>query len=136
MATTRWAAGGALVLLLSAAARAQVLVTVPNIYETTNGPGVSSILIAPQNNPWTVQLVLNANQLTGMIGTTITGITYRLNAVTPNGYPRFDRPATTWSDYRISLGPSVAPSLATTTFAANYLSPPTLVRSGPLTVGP
>ncbi len=136
MAATRWAAGGALVLLLSAAAPAQILVTVPNIYESTNGPGVSSILIAPQNNPWTVQLIWNANQLTGLVGTQITGITYRLNAVTPNGYPRFDRPATTWADYRISLGPSVTPNLATGTFAANYLSAPTLVRSGPLTVGP
>jgi hypothetical protein len=133
MATTRPAAAAALVLFLAAEAPAPVIVTVPNIYATTGGSGVSNILIANQGNPWSVQIIWNANQLTSLVGSQITGISYRLSPAIPNSYPLR---TTTWADYRVSLAPAVAPSLATTTFANNVLAPPTRVRSGPFTVGP
>jgi hypothetical protein len=130
----RSATAAALGLWLAARAPAQDYVTVPNVYATSSGGGASAILIAPQNNPWTVQLLWNPNQLTGLApGSQITGVTYRLNAVVPNGYPL---QTTTWADYRISLGPSVLPSQATATFADNFLAPPTLVRSSTLTAAP
>ena len=128
----RSGAAAALGLWLVATAPAQDYVTVPNVYATSSGGGASAILIAPQNNPWTVQLLWNPNQLTGLApGSQITGVTYRLNAVVPNGYPL---QTTTWADYRISIGPAVAPAAVGTVFANNFTAPATLVRSGPLTV--
>jgi hypothetical protein len=133
MFAPRFAASVAWLLLLSAGGRAQTFVVVPNAFADTAGTGASSLLISPQNNPRTVQIVWNANQLTDLVGAQITALTYRLSAALPNGYPI---QTTTWSDYNISLGPSVLPSQASTTFANNFLAPPTPVRSGPLTVPP
>jgi hypothetical protein len=120
-------------LALAAPAAAQVSTTIPNIYATTSGTGLSNVLDSPQNNPWTVQLIWNANQLTNLVGMQLTSIHYRLGAAIPNGYPLT---TTTWADYQISFGPSVTPAAASTTIANNFLATPTLVRSGPLTVSP
>jgi hypothetical protein len=116
-----------------APASAQVTATVPNIYASAGGTGVSNILIGQTGNPWSVELIWNANQLTGLVGSQITSVKYRLGSVVPGGYPLT---TTTWSDYRISFGSSVAPSAASTTLSSNFTATPTLVRSGPLTVGP
>ena len=106
---------------------------VPNIYANAEGPGSSNSLIRNAGNPRTVQIILNQNQLTSMVNHSITGITYRLTNSLPNGYPIFQ---TTWSDYQIQLGPSVAPGSAVAQFASNFTSPPVTVRTGPLTVAP
>jgi hypothetical protein len=119
-------------LTLPSLSSAQVVV-VPNIFTSAPGGAGSQSLIGVQNNPWTVQLIWNENQLTGLIGSQITSIRYRLNTVIPNGYPL---QTTTWSDYRISMGGSVAPNQATGTYANNFVGSPVLVRSGPLTVPP
>ena len=120
-------------LAIAVPTSAQVTTAVPNIYANTDGTGVSNILIGPTGNPWSVELIWNANQLTGLIGSEITSVKYRQSSAAPGGYPLT---TTTWSDYRISFGASVAPSAASTTLASNFLVSPTLVRSGPLTVGP
>jgi hypothetical protein len=120
-------------LAAATSAAAQVVVVVPNIYTSTTGSGLSQVLIGIQGNPRTSQFIWNANQLAGLIGMQITGVNYRLHTAIPNGYPL---QTTTWSDYRISMGPSVTPSLATGTYASNFLTTPTLVRSGPLSVPP
>jgi hypothetical protein len=125
----------ALVVGLGASAplAAQVFVVAPNIYTNAEGPGSSSVPIHIQNNPWTFQLIINANQLTGLVGTEISGIAYRHSAVMGGSYP--NQP-TTWSNYVIRLGPSVAPSAATGTFADNFTAAPTEVHSGAFSVSP
>jgi hypothetical protein len=125
----------AIVIALTASAPllAQVSAVVPNIYTNTTAPGYSGTLIGVTASPFTTELIWNANQLTGLIGSQLTSIQYREGHGLPNGYP-FS--TTTWSDYRISLAPSVAPSAVSATFADNFTASPTLVRSGPLTVAP
>jgi hypothetical protein len=114
-------------------AAGQSFVVAPNIYENTEGPGSSNSLIRNAGNPRTVQIIFSATQLTEMVNRNITGVTYRLSNVLPGGYPLV---TTTWSQYQIRLGPSVAPASAGTTFADNFLTATTLVRTGPLTVPP
>jgi hypothetical protein len=133
MTAQRWIVSLATALALASNAQAQVVVVVPNIFTSTTGSGLSQVLIGIQGNPRTSQFIWNTDQLTGLIGMQITGVNYRLHTAIPNGYPL---QTTTWSDYRISAGPSVTPNLATGTYASNFLTPPTLVRSGPLTVPP
>ncbi len=132
MPAVRFAAGVAVLLLAAASSPAQVVVVVPNVFTDAEGPGSNNTLIRNQGNPRTAELLFNANQLANLLGLQITGITYRLSTL-PGGYPL---QTTTWADYRISLGPSVAPNQATGTFATNFTASPTLVRSGPLTVPP
>lgn len=131
MTALRIAAAAA--LSVATIASAQVVAVVPAVYASAEAPGSNSAPIAFINNPRTVQFLMNANQLTDLVDRPITGITYRLSNVTPGAYPLVP---TTWAEYRIRLGPAVAPAAATTTFADNYTSPPQLVRSGPLTVPP
>jgi hypothetical protein len=133
MFAQRWIISLTVGLALASGARAQVVVAVPNVFTNTTGSGLSQVLIGIQGNPRTSQFIWDTNQLTGLIGMEITGVRYRLHTAIPNGYPL---QTTTWSDYRISAGPSVTPALATGTYASNFLTPPTLVRSGPLTVPP
>src|SRR5436305_12689064 len=116
----------AAVLSLPLGATAQVYNVVPNVYPNSGGSGYSNTLDGQTGNPWTIQLIWSANQLTSIVGSEITGITYRLGRNLPGGYPLV---TTTWSDYRISLAPSVAPAQASTTIADNFLLPPTQVRS-------
>jgi hypothetical protein len=133
MWATRLGTSAALFLLVAASASAQVVTVIPNVFADAEGPGSNNSLIRNQDNPRTVQLLWNANQLTSLVGLQITGITYRLSGNLPGGYPL---QTTTWADYRVSLGPSVAPNQATETFATNFTAPPTLVRSGAWTVAP
>lgn len=106
---------------------------VPNVYTNDEGPASTPLPIHVQDNPWTFQLILNQNQLTGLVGHDLTAISYRHSAVMGGGYPL---QPTTWSNYVIRLGPSVAPNTATGTFAANFTAAPTEVHSGSFTVPP
>jgi hypothetical protein len=110
---------------------AQTQVVVPNVYTNTGATAVSAVPIHIQNNPWTFQLIYHESQLTGLIGKDLTAISYRRGATEGGGYPL---QTTTWSNYVVRLGPSVAPSSATGTFANNFTAAPTLVNSGPWTV--
>jgi hypothetical protein len=112
---------------------AQVNVVVPNFYTNTNGTGVTAVPIDIQGHPWTIQLIYNQSQLTGLVGQDITGIAYRRGATAGGGYPL---QTTTWSTYVIRLGPSVAPNAATGTYASNFTAAPTQVHSGSFTVPP
>jgi len=112
---------------------AQVNVVAPNFYTSTEGPGSSSVPIHITNNPWSFQLIIGASQLTGLVGTEITGFAYRHSAVMGGSYPL---QTTTWSNYVVRMGPSVAPNAATGTFANNFTSTPTQVHAGAFTVSP
>jgi hypothetical protein len=106
-------------------------VTAPNIYATAEGPGSSNGLIRNLANPRTVQLIFDQNQLSGLVNHQITSVFYRLSSNLPGGYPLVQ---TTWTEYQIQLGPSHSPVDADVTFAANYVSSPVMVRTGPLSV--
>lgn len=117
-------------LTLTSIARADV--AVPNQYAMT--PGSTSGLntfIRDNGNPRTGQLLINANELTGIVGSSINGITFRLWTGATAAYPAT---TATWADYTISLGPGVAFGSQTTTFASNFTATPTVVRTGPLTI--
>jgi hypothetical protein len=122
----------ALGLGLSSPAPAQeVQVVVPNFYTNTNGTGVTAVPIDTQGHSWTIQLIYNQSQLTGLIGQDITGIAYRRGATAGGSYPLSQ---TTWDPYVVRLGPSVAPNAATGTFASNFTAAPTQVHSGSFSV--
>jgi hypothetical protein len=121
-------------LAASPPALAQVNVVVPNIYTNALGGGVSAVPIDIQGHSWTIQLIYDQGQLTNLVGQDITGIAYRRGApAAGGGYPL---QTTTWSNYVVRLGPSVAPTAATGTYATNFTTAPTQVRSGPWTVPP
>jgi hypothetical protein len=116
-----------------AAAHAQTQIVVPNAYQNLNGLGVSDLPIDIQGHSDTLQLIISGSQLTNLVGMDLTAISYRRGATQGGGYPL---QTTTWSNYVIRLGPSVAPNSATGAFASNYTAAPTQVRSGPWTVPP
>jgi hypothetical protein len=120
---------------LTAPVSAQVptQVVVPNFYTNTNGLGVTAVPIDIQGHSWTIQLIYNQNQLTGLVGQDITGISYRRGATAGGSYPLV---TTTWSSYVVRVGPSVAPSAATGTYASNFTAAPTQVHSGSFSVTP
>lgn len=139
MSRAHWLAV-ALVVGWSAAAPAQIIpppgptgVVVPNVYTNQNGLGVTALPIDIQGHPRTLQWIISAGQLTNLVGMDLTGISYRRGATQGGSYPLV---TTTWSTYVIRLGPSVAPSAATATFASNFTSTPVQVRSGSWTVPP
>jgi hypothetical protein len=105
----------------------------PVIYTNAEGPGSTPTPIHIQGAPRTFQFIINESQLTGLVNTQITGISYRHSAVSGGGYPL---QTTTWAEYSISLGASVAPSSATGTFANNFTAGSTLVRTGSFTAAP
>lgn len=112
-------------------------VVAPNAYATTPASqhGISTFL-GSSSSPQTGQMLLNANQLTGVgVGSLITGLTFRLYTKTSASSP-FPSKSATWANYDISIGQSVAPldASADGTFADNFIGTPTLVRSGSLTL--
>jgi len=105
---------------------------VPNQYATTSsGTSGLNTFIRDLGNPRTGQLLIAANELTGIPpGFFITGLTFRMfsggTSFPPAG-------GATWADYTINLGPG-GPLPGSTTFANNFAGPVTNVRSGPLTI--
>jgi hypothetical protein len=108
-------------------------VVVPSQFaNTSSGGGGLNTFIRDINAPRTGQLLINANQLGALtVGDQITGITFRLFAGAGSPFPATDA---TWSDYSIWVGPGVAPSAGSTTFASNFAGAATQVRSGALTI--
>src|SRR5688572_30801285 len=119
---------------LASVAEAQSTVVVPNQYTSTaaSTSGLNTF-IRDINNPRAGQLLIAAAELSTILpGGQITGMRYRMwtGATTP--YPG---PAggATWANYIVSLGPG-GPLPGSTTFANNFTAPPTVVRTGPLTI--
>ncbi len=106
---------------------------VPNEYTNTAAPGGGGLntFIRDSGNPRTGQLLINANQLTGLIGQSLNSISFRLFTGATTAFPATNA---TWADYTISIGQGVAFGSQTTTFANNFVGAPTVVRSGPLTL--
>lgn len=112
----------------SVAASAQYVV-VPGAYAGT-AASTSGFNLTLNAGARTGQQLINANQLSGIaIGSEITAISFRLYTGATQNFG-----GATWSDYSIRMGESVAPLSSTNTFADNFLTSPTLVRSGALTL--
>jgi hypothetical protein len=118
-------------VMLASVAEAQTVV-VPNQYTSTaaSTSGLNTF-IRDSGNPRTGQLLIAAAELTTIpIGQVITGMTYRLWTGSTVAYPASDA---TWTDYTVRLGPG-GPLPGSTTFANNFTSTPTIVRTGTMTI--
>ncbi|HEX2788362.1 MAG TPA: T9SS type A sorting domain-containing protein [Ignavibacteria bacterium] len=109
----------------------QVGTVVPNTYG--NLPGTATFLGPLANAPRTYQLLINSNQLTGIVGQYITAIAWRIPVSSTSAWPASE---TIFSSYDIYLSGSVPPSDRSLTFALNIVGTQTQVRSGGLTVAP
>ena len=121
----------ALFLICASIATAQNVV-VPNAYTNVAAPGGSGLntFIRDLNAPRTGQLVMNANQLTSLVGQQIVGMNFRMFTGSTVAFPAT---GATWNDYEIRVGPGGTFPVSTT-FANNFSGTPTLVRDGPLTI--
>lgn len=102
---------------------------VPVSYSSTEGPNtfaLSSTAAAGR----TYQMTILSNQLSSLVGQSLTGMQWRLNNAATVNWP----PANvTYSFFNIFVGPGVAPASMSNTFSSNFTSSPTQVRSGGLT---
>ena len=111
---------------------AQLPVTVvPNIYTGTAAGGT---FLGPLSNAQrTYQMLINANQLTGLIGQNLNAITYRLGPAIATAWPTVN---TTYANFDIYLAEGRAPANRSLTFDSNIVGVKTQVRSGPITFTP
>ncbi len=111
---------------------AQAQTVVPNEYTNTAASTAGlNTFIRDAGNPRTGQLLINANQLTGLIGQSLNSISFRLFTGATVPFPASNA---TWADYTITIGQGVAFGSQSTTFASNFVGAPTVVRSGALTI--
>lgn len=102
---------------------------VPPAYSTTASSG--TFLGPLANGQRTYQLLINENQLTGLIGKNLTGFTFR---VLPSASSPWPASAVTFNNYDVYLGRGVSPADRSLTFASNADGIQTQVRSGSLTI--
>lgn len=102
---------------------------VPTGYSAT--PGTHSFLGPLANTGRTYQLLINANQLTSLVGQDLLGLSWRLPTSATAAWPSVD---VTFSNYDIYLSGSVAPADRSLTFAENVVGMQTQVRSGSLSI--
>jgi len=105
------------------------LFVIPSAYASANG--TASFTGPTGNTPRTYQMLINANQLTSLVGTHITAITFRNLASATSGWPTSEL---TIPNYDIYLAPGVSPSERQLTFASNIVGTKVQVRSGSLTI--
>lgn len=119
---------GSAVLVLATASQADVIV--PNYTAGVEADGTFSLTTTTTAGR-TFQLTMAAGQLTGLVGQQIAGLQWRLNGAAATAWP----PANvTYADWDIFVGPGVAPSAMSNTFASNFTSAPTQVRDGALAI--
>ncbi|MFT3880069.1 MAG: PEP-CTERM sorting domain-containing protein [Gemmatales bacterium] len=120
----------AIVLALLTVGTARADVVVPNSSAGVEGDGTFSLTTTAVAGR-TYQLSIAANQLTGLVGQQINGVQWRLNGPGAAAWPPADA---NYASFDIFVGPGVAPGSASTTFASNFTSTSTQVRSGALTI--
>lgn len=119
----------ALVLAVTVPALGQVTQVVPPDRENTVG---GTGFIGPlSNSVRKYQLLMHEDQLTGLAGLQLTGITYRLLPAASAAWPAAD---ISYADYEIWLSDAVDPANRTSTFATNIVGPQTQVRDGQLNI--
>ena len=121
---------GVLTITCASVANAQVVVPNENANTAASTSGLNTF-IRDVGAPRTGQLLINANQLTSLIGQPLGGISFRLWTAATVPFPATNA---TWSDFTITMGQGVAFGAQTTTFANNFVGAATTVRTGPLTI--
>lgn len=107
----------------------EVDVVVPNSAETAGGNGV---FLGPLVNvDRTYQLLVHENQLTGLVGKRIVGLSWRLPASATANWPASP---VEYAQYDVFLSGGVAPGERSLVFADNVVGAQTRVRTGPLTI--
>ncbi len=102
---------------------------VPNTYVSL--PGTATFLGPLANAQRTYQLLIHANQLTGVNGRLLNAIAFRIPASATSDWPAAP---VSFSAYDIYLSGSVDPANRSLTFALNVVGTQTLVRSGVLNI--
>jgi hypothetical protein len=115
---------------LMSASAAHADLVVPNSAAGVEGDGTFA-LTTTNTAGRTYQLTIAANQLTGLVGQPIVGLQWRLNGAATVAWPPANA---TYAFWDVFIGPGVAPSSMSNTFADNFTSTPTQVRSGPLEI--
>lgn len=110
--------------LLAFAAQADVIV--PNSAAGVDADGTFA-LTATAAAGRTFQLTIASSQLTGLAGQQIFGLQWRLNGAAAAAWPAAN---ITYAFWDVFVGPGVAPSAMSNTFASNFSAAPTQVRSG------
>jgi hypothetical protein len=80
----------------------------------------------------TFQLLIGANQLTGLLNNNLNSMAFRLNNSATAAWPSV---ATSFADWEIRIGAGVSPGAMSNTFAANFSGGNTLVRDGAMNFG-
>jgi hypothetical protein len=104
------------------------LSVVPTNYAGTPG---NLTFLGPLATPRTCQLLINSNQLTGLVGQYLTAIAWRIPTSATSAWPAADA---SFTSYDIYLSQSVPPSERSLTFALNIVGTQTQVRSGGLSI--
>ncbi len=102
---------------------------VPPNYAGTQGTG--TFLGPLTGSPRTYQMLIRDTMLTSLVGTEITGMTFRLLVSASSNWPPAD---VTFTNYDIYLSESVAPENRSFTFAQNVVGVQKRVRFGSLTI--
>jgi len=118
----------ALALILGVVSTANAVV-IPNYTAGVEGDGTFSLTTTGATGR-TYQMTIAANQLTGLLNNNLNAIAFRLNGPGTANWPPVDA---NFADWEIRIGPGVAPSAISNTFADNFSGAATLVRDGALT---
>lgn len=119
------------IALVASAGIVSAQVVVPNDRQNTAG---TSTFLFFANTERTYQYIINASQLTGLVGQEIESFSWRLPANAAGGWPN---PGTSFSfeNYNVWMSGAVNAADRSLTFADNIVGQQTQVRSGSLTFG-
>jgi hypothetical protein len=121
---------GAVGFALALASAVSADVVVPNSAASTEADGTFALTTTTATGR-TFQMTVEAGQLTGLVGQQLFGLQWRLNGAAAAVWPPAN---TTYASWDVYIGPGVDPSAMSNTFASNFTSAPTQVRSGPYAV--
>lgn len=116
-------------LLCTHASYAQTTIVLPSGFSSTAGGSTFTGPLSTAGRSY--QLVIDSSLLTTLIGSQITGLTFRSSASASTTWPTSQ---VTVTDYDIYMGPAVPIASGSTTFANNQTGTQTQVRSGGLTL--
>lgn len=102
---------------------------IPNSYAALGGTGAFTGPFSTAAR--TYQWLINANQLTTMVGNNIISLAMRIPTSSVANWPTSD---VTYSNFDIYIGPGRAPASKSLTFDSNFTGAKTLVRSGSLVI--
>jgi hypothetical protein len=115
--------------IYSQSANPEALFVIPGAYSSTVG---TATFTGPTGTAQrTYQMLINANQLTALVGTHITALTFRNLTSATTAWPTSD---ITITNYDIFLAPGVSPSERRLTFDSNIVGTKTQVRAGSLLI--